>query len=473
MLKEGVLPMPHRIHMISRERFSDPFTQWRDPDFVFDFADAASVLQKWRDPRKGQSSREALVLGMSLENAVAVKNIRRRLIVTPLEPLEEEDLIRELDILEYIGNMALPDALLQVNMGELQTKEEIEEFIQKHLKGFEGTAEYKKQLSESLRTLEELTDIEITDRFGHKMRIKREEVMDFLGNQLGNWLARQLPARPITDTIVRPRGKIQKRKTFEHSILTSQSIPPKSIDMDDIVILKKDRNAQIYLIVDTSQSMRNAVQGTHFSRLEGALLTSLAIFYYFKQQGRSRRTNQKAFRTSVVPISKSRLIVSSENELERFLLTAQAQGRTPMSASIKAAIEHAKIKKNTQNRDIHIIVVTDGRPNELIPGYEPTPTTSLSHYFRDEREGIDPVTRNCYIELNSLLRSVVRDRSRTWKMSYFMIGSERLKLTDLWNDTRRTLRGITYPIVIDPSRMDVLAKTIVTESMRLGQSSAG
>jgi hypothetical protein len=53
-----------------------------------------------------------------------------------------------------------------------------------------------------------------------------------------------------------------------------------------------------------------------------------------------------------------------------------------------------------------------------------------------------------------------------------MIGSERMKLTDLYRDTRRTLRGITYPIVIDPSRMDVLAKTIVTESMRLGQSAS-
>ncbi|MHA1556470.1 MAG: hypothetical protein ACTSPM_05985 [Candidatus Heimdallarchaeota archaeon] len=86
--------MPHRLHMITRERFSDPLTIWRDPDFVFDFADAASVLQKWRDPRKGQSSREALVLGMSLENAVAVKNIHRRLLVTPMEPMEEEDLSR-------------------------------------------------------------------------------------------------------------------------------------------------------------------------------------------------------------------------------------------------------------------------------------------------------------------------------------------------------------------------------------------
>ena len=465
--------MPHRLHMISSERFSDPLSIWRDPDFVFDFADAASVLQKWRDPRKGQSSREALVLGMSLQNAVAVNNIRKRLLVTPLTPLEEEDLIRELEILEYLGNNALPDALLKVNMGELQTKEEIESFIQKHLKGFEGTAEYKKQLSESLRTLEELTDIEITDRFGHKMRIKREEVMDFLGNQLGNWLARQLPARPVSDTIVRPRGKIHKKKTFQHSILTSQTIPPKSIDIDDIVIMKKDRNAQIYLIVDISQSMRNVVQGTHFSRLEGALLTSLAIFYYFKRQGRTRRTNQRAFKTAVVPISKARGIVDTDNELERFLLTAQAKGRTPMSASIRAAIEHAKIKKNTQNRDIHIIIVTDGRPNELIPSYDPAPSQSLLNYFAEEREDIDPVTRSCYLEINSLLRDTIGDQSRTWKVSYFLIGSERMKLTDLYRDTRRTLRGITYPIVIDPSRMDVLAKTIVTESMRLGQSTSG
>jgi hypothetical protein len=443
---------------------------WRDPDFVFDFTDAASVLQKWRDPRKGQSSREALVLGMSLENAVAVNDIRRRLLVTPLTPLEEEDLIRELEILEYLGNNALPDALLKVNMGELQTLEEIQDFIQKHMKGFEGTADYKKQLSESLRTLEELTDIEITDRFGHKMRIKREEVMDFLGNQLGNWLARQMPARPVNDTIVRPRGKVHKKKTFEHSILTSQTIPPKSIDVDDIVVMRKDRNAQIYLIVDTSQSMRNVVQGTHFSRLEGALLTSLAIFYYFKNQGRTRRTNQRAFRTAVVPISKRHNIISTESTLERFLLTATARGRTPMSASILSAINHAKVKKNTQNRDIHLIIVTDGRPNELIPGYEPSPSRSLLNYFEDERSDIDPVTRNCYIELNSLLRNVSRDQSRTWKVSYFIIGSERMKLTDIFRDTQRALRGITYPIVIDPSRMDVLAKTIVTESMRLGQA---
>ncbi|MEA2071818.1 MAG: hypothetical protein U9O98_11090 [Asgard group archaeon] len=462
--------MPHRIHYMSQERITDPLTIWRDPDFIFDFADAATVLQKWRDPKKGQSSREALVLGMSLENAVAVKNIRRKLLVTPLTTMEEQDLLRELEILEYIGNNALPDALLKVNLGELQTKEEIEDFIQKHLKGYEGSAEYKKQLTESLRTLEELTDIEITDRFGHSMRIKREDVMDFLGNQLGSWLARQLPARPISDTIVRPHGKVHKKKTFEHSILSSQQIPPTSIDIDDIVVMKKDRNAQIYLITDTSQSMRNIVQNTKFSRLEGALLTALAIFYYFKRQGRTRRTKKDAFKTAVVPIEKRRRIVTSESTLEKFLLTAQARGRTPMSKAIQTAIEHAEVKKNTQDRDIHLIIITDGRPNELIPGYKANPSSSLETYFREERPEIDPVTRNCYLEINSLLRPLIRDKSRTWKISYFLIGSERMKLTDIWRDTKRTLRGITNPIIIDPSRMDLLAQTIVKESMRLGQA---
>jgi hypothetical protein len=389
--------------MISRERFTDPLTIWRDPDFIFDFADAANVLQKWRDPRKDQSSREALVLGMSLENALAINNIRRKLLVTPLTAMEEEDLIQELEILEYIGNNALPDALLKVNIGELQTQEEIEQFIQNHIKGYEGTAEYKKQLTESLRTLEELTDIEITDRYGHTMRIKREDVMDFLGNQLGNWLARQMPARPSTDTIVRPRGKVHKKKTYQHSILTSQAIPPESIDVDDIVVMKKDRNAQIYLIVDTSQSMRNIVRNTQFSRLEGALLTSLAIFYYFKKQGRTRRTAKKAFKTAVVPITKHRHIISSEGQLENFLLTARARGRTPTSQAVQTAINHARVKKNTQDRDIHLIIVTDGRPNELIPGYKANPSKSLLSYFSNRRQDVDPLTRSCYLELNSVL----------------------------------------------------------------------
>ncbi|MBD3189370.1 MAG: hypothetical protein GF308_01940 [Candidatus Heimdallarchaeota archaeon] len=465
--------MPHRIHIISRERFPDPLMLWRDPDFVFDFADAATVLQKWRDPRRGQSSREALVLGMALENAVAVKNIRNRLLITPMTPLEEEDLIQQLEILEYLGNEVLPEALLRVNMGELKNKEEIESFIQKYMKGIQGTADYKKQLAESLRSLEDLTDIEITDKFGHQMRIKREDVMEFLGSQLGSWLARQMPARPINDTIIRPRGKVHKKKTYERSMLTSQSIPPKSIDMDDIVVMKKARKAQIYLIVDTSQSMRNVVQNSNFSRLEGALLTSLAIFYYFKRQSRTRRTTTKPFKTAVVPISKVERIVTEERQLENFLLTTKARGRTPMSPAIQTAIEHGKIKKNTQDRDIHLIVVTDGRPNELIPGYEPKPSPSLISYFNSRRDELDPVTRNCYLELNSLLREVALDQSRTWKVSYFIIGSQRLKLTDLWRDTRRALRGITYPIVINPSRMDLLAKTIVTESMKIGQSAIG
>jgi hypothetical protein len=51
-----------------------------------------------------------------------------------------------------------------------------------------------------------------------------------------------------------------------------------------------------------------------------------------------------------------------------------------------------------------------------------------------------------------------------------MIGSERMKVTDIWKDTNRMLRGITNPIIIDPSRMDLLAKTIVSESMKLGQA---
>ncbi|MHA1223419.1 MAG: hypothetical protein ACTSP3_09230 [Candidatus Heimdallarchaeaceae archaeon] len=323
--------MPKRIYFITEAEFTDPLQHYGDIEFILDFEDAAQVLRLWRNPHLGRSSREGAVLSIAAKNAVAIENIIQKIMTTFLTAEEEERLVNELRLLRFIGDRVLPDVLERVNRNELQTVEDILKYIQEllsHLKQ-EGNIDLQ-QLAERLNQLKDIVDIEITDAFGRKKRISRESVMDLLGRILGHYLLKQITVSSIDEVQKRPQGTIRLKETYKSAILSSQTIPPSSVKQEDIVRVKKDRRSLVYLIVDMSQSMKKSVFEGKMSRLDGALLTSLSLYYYFKLINRRKRKRYDMFKLAVVPIRKNPKVVDDDKKMEQLLLTAEAKGKTYM-----------------------------------------------------------------------------------------------------------------------------------------------
>ncbi|TFG10441.1 hypothetical protein EU534_00965 [Candidatus Heimdallarchaeota archaeon] len=458
--------MPHRIYFVTEAEFADPLQHYSNQEFVLEFEDAAQVLKLWRNPHLGRSSREGAVLSIASKNAVAVENILQKIMNTPLTAPEEERLINEMKLLRFIGDRVLPDVLERVNRNELQTVEDILKYIQDLLKEikYEGTVDLQ-SLAERLNQLKDIVDIEITDAFGRKKRISRESVMDLLGKILGRYLVKQISVAPIDEVQKRPRGTIRLKETYKSAILSSQSIPPTEVKQEDIVRVKKDRRSLVYFIVDMSQSMRKTVFEGGMSRLDGALLTSLSLYYYFKTLNRRKRKRYNMFKLAVVPIMKNPKVIDNDKDMEQFLLTAEARGKTYMVQSVLAAIEHAKKQQKDRDIDVQFTIVTDGMPN--VPSYPFThrKSSELKKYFDDIDTKIKPDTIECMLQLNGIFSSLKNDKSRNWKISYFLMGPESLRSKEIYIHTKRMLKGITRPILVDPAQVKRLGEQILKESI--------
>ncbi|MHA2357182.1 MAG: hypothetical protein ACXABK_00235 [Candidatus Heimdallarchaeaceae archaeon] len=458
--------MPHRIFFVTEAEFSDPLTNFGDVEFVLDFEDAAQVLRLWRNPHLGRSSREGAVLSIAAKNAVAIENILLKIMNTYLTPEEEERLVNELKLLRFIGDRVLPDVLERVNRNELQTIEDILKYIQELLKKlqYEGGVDLQ-QLAEKLSQLKDIVDIEITDAFGRKKRISRETVMDLLGKILGRYLMKQISVAPIDEVQKRPRGTIRLKETYKSAILSSQTIPPTKVKQEDIIRVKKDRRSLVYLIVDMSQSMRKTVFEGKMSRLDGALLTSLSLYYYFKLINRRKRRRHDMFKLAVVPITKNTSVIDDDSKMEQLLLTADARGKTYMVQAVQAAINHAKKQHKDKDIDVQLTIVTDGMPN--VPTYPFNYRTSneLKKYFAEIQTKTKQETIDCLVQLNAIFSSLKNDRSRNWNISYFLMGTESLRNKELYLHTRRMLKGITRPILIDPAQIKRLGEQILRESI--------
>ncbi|MHA1686110.1 MAG: hypothetical protein ACTSYD_06825 [Candidatus Heimdallarchaeaceae archaeon] len=458
--------MPKRIYFITEAEFTDPLQHYGDIEFILDFEDAAQVLRLWRNPHLGRSSREGAVLSIAAKNAVAIENIIQKIMTTFLTAEEEERLVNELRLLRFIGDRVLPDVLERVNRNELQTVEDILKYIQEllsHLKQ-EGNIDLQ-QLAEKLNQLKDIVDIEITDAFGRKKRISRESVMDLLGRILGHYLLKQITVTSIDEIQKRPQGTIRLKETYKSAILSSQTIPPSSVKQEDIVRVKKDRRSLVYLIVDMSQSMKKSVFEGKMSRLDGALLTSLSLYYYFKLINRRKRKRYDMFKLAVVPIRKNPKVVDDDKKMEQLLFTAEAKGKTYMVQAVLAAIEHAKRQHLDKDIDVQLTIVTDGMPNVPVFPFTYKISQELKKYFAEIQTKTKYETIECLTQLNAIFRSLKNDRGRNWNISYFLMGTESLRNKEIYIHTKQMLKGVTKPILIDPAQIKNLGEQILRESI--------
>ena len=386
---------------------------------------------------------------------------------TPLSREKEEALIDELKVLRYMAARALPEALELVTQDKLITEEDIRRFIQRHLQSLKEEYGEIKGARKILNRLQEITDLEIIDSYGNKRRVRKDEVIEFLGSILGSFLAKQAALQPLTGVTARPIGKVLPLYTYKAASITSTSVPPKSIDRDDIRVLDKDRMSLVYLIVDMSQSMRRVVFEQGLSRLDGALLTALGLYYFFNRINRKKGRLFKPFKMAIVPVTKTPHVVDDTKKLEDLLLKAKAEGRTRLVHAVIEAINHARKQKSKSiqaEQHVSLIFITDGRPNVPYSGPLPGhPSEGFKEYLN--KRDISEDMKQCMLQLNQLFNYLKLEKSMQWSIQYFLIAPKGSEKSPIYKDTERMLRGITQPILVDPAKLEHLASQIARESL--------
>jgi hypothetical protein len=113
------------------------------------------------------------------------------------------------------------------------------------------------------------------------------------------------------------------------------------------------------------------------------------------------------------------------------------------------------------------VIVTDGRPNESLGGHWRylQPATTLANYFEKSGTSTPPETVSCMLELNGIFRTIKRQKTRNWNISYFLMAPEQVLESDIYRDTTEMLKDITRVIRIDPSNIADLGRQILMESL--------
>lgn len=459
--------MPHRIHRLTSAHYPDPLVDYGSTEFILEFQDAAQLLQKWRNPHLGRSSREGIILGLAATARAAVDSIQSKLLTTLLNTEQELDYLDKLKVYKFMIDRTLPDALELVNLDKLLTAEDLYEFIRKHLELMGEEYGDLKHAKAILNQLNDITDIEIKDKFGRKRRISRSDVLEVIGNVLGNLLMRQTSLWPVDDILARPRGRIHLKKTYREAIIREAKLPPTEILSEDIRVIDKDRLSLIYFIVDMSQSMSRAVYTGGLTRLDGALLTSLALYYYFKLLNRRKRREFDSFNMHVVPVTKTPFVISDDSKFEDFLFNAEAKGKTRLVHACYTAMRHVQENYKDNSYDVQLVFLTDGRPNVPFEGELPgIISKELKNYFGKSNTTQCPINvQECMIQLNQLFMNLKRKRDRKWNIAYFMMAGKKFKDSSFYFDTKAMLAGISKQIIIDPTEIDTLGKRILQETI--------
>ncbi|MHA2250138.1 MAG: hypothetical protein ACXAD7_07240 [Candidatus Kariarchaeaceae archaeon] len=459
--------MPHRIHRLTSAHYPDPLIDYGSTEFILEFQDAAQLLQKWRNPHLGRSSREGTILALAASARAAVVSIQSKLLTTEIEEKLEEEYVEKLKVYKFMLDRTLPEALELVNLDKLLTPEDIHDFIRKHLQLMgEEYGELRTAMA-ILNQLSSITDIEIKDQFGRKRRISRSDVLEVIGNILGNLLVRQTSMWPVDDIQARPRGRIHLKKTYREAIVREIKVPPKEIHLEDIRVVDKDRLSLVYFIVDMSQSMSKLVYKGGLSRLDGALLTSLGLFYYFKLHNRRKRREFDSFRMHIVPVTKSPHVISDNRKFEDFLLSAEAKGKTRLVHACYNAVKHVQENYKDNNYDVQLVFLTDGRPNVVFDGNLPGRNSpELMRYFAESDSTKTPKNvQECMTQLNQVFNHLRYSRDRNWNITYFMMASKKFTESSFYQDTNAMLSGICRPIIIDPTEVDTLGRRILQETI--------
>lgn len=461
--------MPHRIHRLTRAHYPDPLVDYSSTDFVIEFKEAAQVLQQWRNPHLGRSSREGTVLAIAAKAKAAYDMIQTRLLTINLDAKEEKNLIDQVKVFRFMIDRTLPEALELVNLDQLLTPEEIQEFIRKHIDLMGQEYGERLSIAESIMNqLENITDIEITDEFGRKRRISRSDVLDVIGSVLGNMLIRQVSMWPVDQVISRPRGRVHLKKTYRSAIMRQGKIPPTEIQSEDIKVIDKDRLSLVYFILDMSQSMSKVVFKEGLTRLDGALLTSMGLYYYFNLTNRRKRREFDSFKMHIVPVTKEPYVISDSRKFENFLLGAEAKGKTRLVHATQAAVRHVQENYQNVSYDVQLVYLTDGRPNVPFQGRYPGSSieTGMESYFANNMDTkTPPAAQDCMIQLSQIFNYLKRTRDRNWKITYFLMAAKKFMGSSLYDETRAMLSGVTRPILIDPTEVDSLGRRILQETI--------
>ncbi|MHA2170059.1 MAG: hypothetical protein ACXAB7_09225 [Candidatus Kariarchaeaceae archaeon] len=459
--------MPHRIHKFTSAHYPDPLINYGSTEYVLEFQDAAQLLQKWKNPHLGRSSREGTILALAASARAAVESIQGKLMTTLLEASQEEEYVDKLKVYKFMLDRTLPEALELVNLDQLLTPEDILEFIRKHLQLMGEEHGELKTARSILNQLNTITDIEISDQFGRKRRFSRSDVLEVIGNILGNLLMRQASLWPVDDIQARPRGRIHLKKTYREAIIREVHVPPQEIHAEDIRVIDKDRLSLIYFVVDMSQSMSRIVYKGGLTRLDGALLTSLGLFYYFKLLNRRKRREFDSFRMHIIPVVKSPYVISDNRRFEEFLLSAEAKGKTRLVHAAYAAVRHVQENYKDNNYDVQLVFLTDGMPNVPFEGVLPGKRSpELENYFKTNENTKAPKNvQTCMNQLNQLFNHLKFSRDRNWNFSYFMMAGKKFLGSSFYQDTKTTLSGICRPIILDPTEVDTLGRRILQETI--------
>ena len=235
---------------------------------------------------------------------------------------------------------------------------------------------------------------------------------------------------------------------------------------EDIRVIDKDRLSLVYFIVDMSESMGKSVFKGGLTRLDGALLTSLGLFYYFKLLNRRKRREFDSFKMHIVPVTKNPYVISDNRKFEDFLLNGEAKGKTRLVHATQAAVNHVHDTYKDNNYDIQLVYLTDGRPNVVfdssLPGYS---LKSLKNFFAMSDTKTPVQTQECMIQLNQIFNFLKNSQDRNWNSSYFLMASQKLMRTGFYEETKAMLSGITRPITLDPTEVDQLGRRILKETI--------
>jgi len=463
-----LIKVSDKIHWITRAHYPDPLVDYSNTDFILDFNDAVSVLQQWRNPNLGRSSREGTVISLASNAKSAYRLIQEQLLTTILPEEKEKQLIEKLKVYRFLLDQTLPQALELVNLDKLITPEDIKQFINRQLELMRQ--EYGRELKfaeNMLNELEAISDIEVKDDYGKSRRISRNDVLDVLGSVLGNILLRQVSLWQVDDYISRPRGRMNLKKTYRAAIMREGKVPPKQIRNEDIKVMDKDRVSLIYFIVDLSQSMNKTVFKDGLTRLDGSLLTSLGLYYYFKLVNRRKRREFDSFNMHVIPVDKNPYVIANDEKFETFLMEAEGKGKTRLVHATYSAIRH--VQENYQNvkYDVQLVYLTDGRPNVPFDGtiYGNSMDFGYEKYLSESDSKIPKEAKMCMVQLNKTFNYLKRVKDRNWKISYFLMASDKFMQSSLYRDTKKMLSGITDPVLIDPTEIDNLGRRILQETI--------
>jgi hypothetical protein len=400
------------------------------------------------------------------ENRFALEAIKARLEYGDLAGKKEGALSEEMQTLEIL-NESSAEILDKITGGKLHSDESVKELmetlerkVQASQRLSEGQSTHKApdfgEDSNAIRKLDVLGKISSKTR-GEKTYLSQYEVIPFLGMTLSHQIARQLEKFYPTDGHTVGRfGKINRIKTYQTAVVREGKIPPENIAKDDIRVYPKEENSFILLITDFSTSMRDMLPANNLSKLDGALLSVLGLFYYFRQQNllaRRRKFEMVLFpiTTDLAKTMRKYYRLKSRLDVEDLLKNAKAQGYTPITDTVLNAAEWTR-KVRMQDRELHLVIVTDGRPNvssskaaKLTPPPR-LPRTLCDVYWR---------------ELCSALWEL-KNSQPPWGISYIQIGTEK-ELSMLEKHVRMYLKSITKPVLLRAEDIGALGNKIAKE----------